>query len=76
MAEVRAGVDALDRQLVDLLAMRQGYMEAAARIKPDRGKVYDAGRVEEVVAKVLAHAAESGLSPAIANNLHPGSGMA
>ncbi|HAV49382.1 MAG TPA: chorismate mutase, partial [Brevundimonas sp.] len=28
MAEVRQGVDALDRALVALLAERQGYMEA------------------------------------------------
>ena len=34
MAEVRQGVDALDRLLVALLAERQGYMDAAARIKP------------------------------------------
>lgn len=66
MAEVRAGVDALDRQLVDLLAVRQGYMEAAARIKPSRDRVYDADRIEDVVAKVSARAAEAGLSPAIA----------
>ena len=34
MAEVRAGVDALDAELVALLATRFGYMRAAARIKP------------------------------------------
>ena len=31
MAEVRQGVDALDRALVTLLARRQGFMDAAAR---------------------------------------------
>ena len=69
MAEVRAGVDALDRELVDLLARRQGYMEAAARIKPDRAKVYDAERIEDVVVKVRARAIAAGLSPAIAEPL-------
>ena len=69
MVDVRAGVDALDRQLVALLAVRQGYMEAAARIKPDRGKVYDAERVEDVVAKVKASAREQGLSDLIAEPL-------
>ena len=34
MPEVRAGVDEVDRAIVDLLALRFGYMEAAARIKP------------------------------------------
>ena len=41
MSEVRQGVDALDRALVALLAERQRYMDAAARIKPDRDAVHD-----------------------------------
>ena len=69
MAEVRAGVDALDLELVALLAVRQRYMDAAARIKSDRGKVYDAERVEDVVAKVKAAAQEAGLSDAIAETV-------
>ena len=69
MAQVREGVDALDRRLVSLLAVRQGYMDAAARIKTDRGKVYDADRVEDVIAKVMASAQDAGLSPAIAEPL-------
>ena len=39
MAEVRAGVDALDGDLVRLLARRFAYMRAAARIKPTRDAV-------------------------------------
>lgn len=66
MAEVRQGVDALDRALVALLAERQGYMDAAARIKSDRGVVRDEARIEDVVAKVRAAAREAGLSEAIA----------
>ncbi|MFN3522726.1 MAG: chorismate mutase [Phenylobacterium sp.] len=66
MAEVRQGVDALDRALVALLAERQGYMDAAARIKTDRGRVRDPARIEDVVAKVKAAARAAGLSEAIA----------
>ena len=66
MAEVRHGVDALDRALVVLLAERQRYMDAAARIKPDRSVVHDDARIEDVVRKVLAAAGPAGLSPAIA----------
>lgn len=66
MAEVRQGVDALDRALVTLLAERQRYMEAAARIKPSRDVVHDDARIEDVVTKVLAAAGPAGLSPAIA----------
>jgi isochorismate pyruvate lyase len=66
MAEVRVGVDALDRALVTLLAERQRYMDAAARIKTDRHAVRDTARVEDVVAKVKAEARKQGLSEAIA----------
>ena len=66
MADVRQGVDALDRALVQLLTERQGFMDAAARIKADRGKVFDRARIEDVVDKVKAAARASGLSEAIA----------
>ena len=66
MAEVRTGVDALDRALVTLLAERQRYMDAAARLKPSRDVVHDDARIEDVVAKVKASARAAGLSEAIA----------
>src|ERR1700761_3644596 len=66
MADVREGVDALDRALVALLAERQRYMDAAARIKADRRAVRDEARIEDVVAKVKAEARRVGLSEAIA----------
>jgi len=66
MAEVRQGVDALDRALVTLLAERQRYMDAAARIKQDRAAVRDEARIEDVVTKVKAEARKKGLSEEIA----------
>jgi isochorismate pyruvate lyase len=66
MAQVRQAVDALDRLLVEVLAERQRYMDAAARIKPDRSVVRDEARIEDVVAKVKAAARQAGLSEAIA----------
>jgi isochorismate pyruvate lyase len=66
MAEVRQGVDALDRALVTLLAERQRYMDAAARIKQARSAVRDEARIEDVVAKVKAEARRQGLSEEIA----------
>jgi isochorismate pyruvate lyase len=66
MVEVRVGVDALDRALVTLLAERQRYMDAAARIKGDRHVVHDRARIEDVVAKVKATARAAGLCEAIA----------
>lgn len=61
MAEVREGVDEVDRLLVGLLQRRFGYMDAAARIKPDRGAVRDQWRKDDVHAKVRAEAERLGL---------------
>ena len=61
MTEVRAGVDAVDRAVVALLKRRFGYMDAAARIKPDRSAVRDEARKADVLAKVRAAAEEIGL---------------
>lgn len=69
MAQVREGVDALDRELVTLLVKRQGYMSAAGRIKNDREAVHDAERIEDVVTKVLAEARKQGLSEDIAEHV-------
>ena len=66
LADVRYEVDRLDRALVKLIAERQIYMEAAARIKHDHNTVRDTKRIEEVVSKVLAEARKQGLSPLIA----------
>ncbi|MDX2208829.1 MAG: chorismate mutase [Sphingopyxis sp.] len=63
MTEVRAGVDAVDRELVALLTRRFGYMNAAARIKTDRDTVRDEARKAEVLANVARHAAAAGLDP-------------
>ena len=61
MAEVRAGVDAVDRALIALLARRFGYMDAAARIKPERGQVRDEARKAQVIANARANARAAGI---------------
>ncbi len=61
MAEVRAGVDALDRELVALLARRFAYMDAAARIKTERSAVRDEARKAQVIANAGRAAAAAGL---------------
>ncbi|MFK3888427.1 chorismate mutase [Sphingomonas sp. NPDC079357] len=61
MSEVRAGVDALDRELVALLRRRFDYMDAAARIKPERGAVRDEARKAQVIAQARAEAERLGV---------------
>lgn len=66
MAEVRDGVDRLDRALIALIAERTRYMEAAARIKPSRDVVRDEDRIEDVIAKVKAAARKAGVPESLA----------
>ena len=61
MAQVRAGVDQVDRELVAALARRFAYMDAAARIKPSREAVRDEARKAQVIANVRALARDAGL---------------
>ena len=70
MAEIRAGIDALDLELVRLFALRARFIDRAAAIKagvdlPARIPA----RVEEVVANVRAHAAAEGLPPDLVEKL-------
>ncbi|MDZ4693265.1 chorismate mutase [Terricaulis sp.] len=66
MKDVRAGVDEIDRMLVALITRRQGYMDAAARIKPNRNVVRDEARIQQVLDNVKAEAEKRGLSWSIA----------
>lgn len=70
MADVRAGVDEVDREIVALIARRFGYMDAAARIKPDRSAVRDEWRKADVKAKVDAAAASAGIDRALMSRLY------
>lgn len=67
MADVREGVDAIDRALVALIARRFAYMDAAARVKNDRQAVRDEARKAEVLSNVEREAAAAGLD---AERLH------
>jgi isochorismate pyruvate lyase len=70
MEEVRAGVDALDRRIVTLLAERMRYIEAAARIKSSRDTVRDEARKAAVIDHARAVAAELGFPPELAGAVY------
>ena len=70
MAEVRAGVDALDEALVTLLGERFRYMDAAARIKPTRDAVRDEPRKAAVIAHAMAVAGREGAPPDVVTALY------
>lgn len=70
IAEIRAGVDALDEEIVTLLAKRMRFMDAAAHIKQHRDQVRDEGRKTAVIANVLEAAREVGLPPELVRALY------
>lgn len=69
MAEVRAGVDDIDRQLAALIGTRFRFMDAAARIKPERGQVRDEVRKAQVIGNAAANAEANDWPPEIARAL-------
>jgi isochorismate pyruvate lyase len=69
MSQVRTGIDALDAELVRLLAERFAYMRAAARIKPERSQVRDEARKAEVIANAARLASELGIPAALVEDL-------
>ena len=70
MAEVRAGIDQLDAQIVALIGERFRYMDAAARIKPDRAAVRDEARKAQVIANAGRHAVAAGVPAAVIAELY------
>lgn len=70
IADVRAGVDALDRQIVALIGERFRFMDAAARIKPERGQVRDEPRKAQVIENARCNAAECGVPVELAGDLY------
>ena len=70
MTEVRHGIDTLDEQIVTLIGERFRYMDAAARIKPERGHVRDEARKAQVKSNACAVAAREGAPVAVIDQLY------
>ncbi len=66
MPTLRDQIDALDRELIRLLAKRTGYIDRAVEIKTEAGLPASIpARIEDVVTKVKATAKDEGLDPEI-----------
>ncbi|WP_208948159.1 chorismate mutase [Segnochrobactrum spirostomi] len=63
---MRTHIDAIDTQILKLMAERQTYVHEAGRFKPSVAKVQDDKRVAAIIAKVRAEATTLGLSPDVA----------
>jgi isochorismate pyruvate lyase len=68
--DVRAEIDRIDRQLVELVAEREQWVRQAARFKTSRAEVEAPARVEQVIGKVRGLASEAGASPEVVERLY------
>lgn len=70
MPTLRDQIDALDRELIRLLAKRASYIDRAVEIKAEAGLPASIpARIEDVVAKVKATAKAEGLDSEIAEEM-------
>lgn len=69
MTDVRAAIDAVDRELVPLLARRFRAIRRAAEIKQEPEHSLVPWRVEDVADKVRSRAGEVGFDPDIAERI-------
>jgi isochorismate pyruvate lyase len=67
---VRANFDRIDRQLVELLAERGGYVKQAVQFKKTIDDVRAPQRVEQVIAKAKALAEELGADPSVTEQVY------
>jgi isochorismate pyruvate lyase len=72
MAGVRAGIDALDQQLVALLSDRLALIRRASEIKTETAQARVPWRIEDVVQKVRAGAQANGFDADLAETIWRG----
>ena len=70
LADVRAHIDAIDREIVAELAERGKYVAEAGRFKKDPAAVSAPARVEAIVARVRGLAETDGLAPEVAERTY------
>lgn len=70
MVELRVQIDAIDIELITLLANRSGYIDRAVDLKKIEGlPARTTDRVTKVLDKVSATATQNGLDPELARKL-------
>ncbi|MFF4182008.1 chorismate mutase [Streptomyces sp. NPDC001691] len=68
--ELRLSIDALDRQIIALLAQRTSVVRELTEFKNDEETVRSPGRVAQVIEKVRRIAADEGMPPGIAEAVY------
>lgn len=66
MAQVRTEIDALNSQILQLLAQRQQYVERAATLKTDTNEIAAPNRQAQIMANIRSEAEQLGMSTEVA----------
>jgi isochorismate pyruvate lyase len=69
MDEVRAEIDRLDSAILDLVAERFTYVDRAWQLKTHKAEAVVPWRIQQVIDRVRARAAEKGVPPEMAEAL-------
>lgn len=69
MSHVRAEIDRIDEQMVDLIVERFGYVDRAWQLKSNPADAVVPWRIQQVIDKVKARAREKGLPPELVEAL-------
>ena len=70
LEEIRAAIDAVDAELVRLLARRESLVRRAAPLKRDAPAVRAPDRVEQVIAQARAQAVTAGADPEVVERIY------
>src|ERR1700690_429294 len=70
LEEIRAGMDALDREIIRILTVRVAYVKAAAKFKTSAQAVAAPDRVQKVLDTRRDWAVEAGLDGDVVRNLY------
>ena len=68
--EVRENIDAIDREIVALLARRGAFVTNSASFKKTKDEVKAPNRVDQVISKVISLAQEQGANPEVVESVY------
>lgn len=70
LADARAQIDSIDTKIIELIGLRQQYVDQAVRFKNSVQDVQAPERVELVIQKVRSQAQQLGVDPELIEKLY------
>ncbi len=70
LEHAREKIDSLDQALIEMIAIRQFYVDQAVRFKKSVQDVQSPERVEQVIGKVRAQAVDLGTNPDLVEKIY------